>query len=274
MSSESVLQYVAPPPDDTRSYSPVTRSSAVSSAADSTSAPDAADPAHVYDVRFARPREAGESPLGTVLVVHGGFWRAAYDRTHAGAQAEGLADAGWNVAVGEYRRAGMPGGGWPGTFEDLTALVAAVRADPDLPGPLWLMGHSAGGHLVTWAAGQPWAQGLAGVVSLAGVLDLAGCDRLHLSADAARDFLGGPPSERPEAWASADPMNALPPLVPVRMVHGDADDNVPAELSESYLAAASAAGGEVSLDVVQGAAHFDVIDPASTAWPRVLAALR
>ena len=56
----------------------------------------------------------------------------------------------------EYRRAGMQGGGWPGTSEDVTAALAAVLADPGLPDRSVLVGHSAGGHLVVWAASQPW----------------------------------------------------------------------------------------------------------------------
>ena len=54
----------------------------------------------------------------------------------------------------------------------------------------------------------------------------------------------------------------------VRIVHGTGDDIVPVEVSESYLRAHPAA----ALDRVEGG-HFAVIDPESTAWPTVLAAL-
>jgi acetyl esterase/lipase len=207
-----------------------------------------------------------------VLVVHGGFWRASYDRSHAAAQAAGLSEAGWHVAVGEYRRAGMHGGGWPGTFEDIAALVAAVDTDPDLPGPLVLMGHSAGGHLVAWAANQVWADRLAAVVVLAGCVDLQATDRLHLGADAARDFLGDPAVEV-DAWHEADPMSALPPRVPVRLVHGELDRDVPVSVTDAYLREARRLGGDVGLDVVLDAGHLSVIDPDSPAWPRVLTVL-
>lgn len=254
---DDVLTKAAPPPDDTRPY--------------------AAEAAQVYDVRFpsSRPSIAPSGPAshgGTVLVVHGGFWRASYDRSHTAAQAAALAEAGWHVAVGEYRRAGMPSGGWPGTFEDITALVAAVATDPDLPGPLVLMGHSAGGHLVAWAANQSWADRLAAVVVLAGCVDLQETDRLHLGADAARDFLGDPAVEV-DAWREADPMSALPPRVPVRLVHGELDREVPVSVTAAYLREARRLGGDVGLEVVPDAGHFSVIDPDSQAWPRVLTAL-
>jgi acetyl esterase/lipase len=205
-------------------------------------------------------------------VVHGGFWRAEYDRSHTAAQTAGLAEAGWHVAVGEYRRAGMPGGGWPGTFEDLAALVATVGADRDLPGPLLLMGHSAGGHLVAWAANQPWADLLTGAVVLAGCVDLAETDRLHLGADAARAFLGSPETES-RAWWAADPMTGLPPRVPVRLVHGALDREVPVAVTDAYLREALRLGADVRLDVVPDAGHYSVIDPESLAWPHVLETL-
>ena len=138
----------------------------------------------------------GSTPVhATVLVVHGGFWRAAYDRAHAEPEAQALADAGYTVAVAEYRRVGMPGGGVPGTLDDVRDVLASIASQPDLPGPLVLVGHSAGGHLVTWVAGQPWARerGIAGVVSLAGVVDLGAADRLHLGDDAPRAFVGSGP---------------------------------------------------------------------------------
>ena len=205
--SEPAPTAPSPPPDATRPYG--------------------ADPAQVYDVRRPSP---GSAEVGaTVLVVHGGFWRAAYDRAHAEPEAQAFADAGYTVAVAEYRRVGMPGGGVPGTLDDVHGVVSAVLADPDLPDPLILVGHSAGGHLATWAASQPWTTdgeggAVAGVVSLAGVVDLGAADRLHLGEDAARAFVGVGPRERclddgrPDVRAAAGP---------VRLLWGEDDDVVP-----------------------------------------------
>ena len=145
------------------------------------------DPDQVYDVRL--PDRVTRDLA--VVVVHGGFWRRDYDRGHASRQAQAFADAGFATAVVEYRRPGMPGGGWPGTADDVRDAVTAIRRDTALALPLVLVGHSAGGQLVGWAAAQPWAHGLRGAVSLAGVLDLTHGAAARVGGTAIPDFLGG-----------------------------------------------------------------------------------
>ena len=61
-----------------------------------------------------------------LVLVHGGFWRPQFDRVHQRPMAAALADAGYAVAHVEYRRPGMPGGGWPGTGADLLAATREV----------------------------------------------------------------------------------------------------------------------------------------------------
>lgn len=243
-------------------------------------------PEQVVDVRL--PPHDGARPL--VVVVHGGFWRAAWDREHAAPQSDALARAGYVVATPEYRRVGGPGGGWPGTFDDLAAVTDGVRRlVADAVGTrvdarrLALVGHSAGGHLAAWAvsrrrlpAGCPWyrAEPVAdGVVSLAGVLDLALADRLGLGGQATRELLGGPPADQPERYALADPAGLLPSGARLRLVHGSDDDDVPVEVSRAYAAAARDRGDDVSLRELPGAGHMDLVDPGSAAWPAVLTAV-
>ena len=246
-------------------------------------------PDHLVDVRL--PRGTGPAPL--VVVVHGGFWSAEWDRAHAGPQSEGLADAGFVVATVEYHRVGMPGGGWPGTFDDVAAvadhvprLVAAAvpgRVSPDVA-PV-LVGHSAGGHLALWAAGRhrlpaasPWHRPspvpLAGVVSLAGMADLVDAESRGLGDHAARALLGGRPDEVPDRYAAASPAQRLPLGVRTALVHGAVDPAVPVACSRTYALAAAQAGDDVLLHELQGVGHFELIDPLAAAWPTVLAAVR
>src|SRR5215471_17311577 len=96
----------------------------------------------------------GPRPAPLVMFLHGGFWRAAFDRTHTGPLASALAAAGFVVCVPEFRRTGQRGGGWPGTFDDVAAAVdllpsrirGAVGAGLISDEPVLLAGHSAGGH--------------------------------------------------------------------------------------------------------------------------------
>jgi len=215
-------------------------------------------------------------------VVHGGFWRSGFDRAHTGPQCAGLAAAGFAVAAVEYRRTGQHGGGWPGTFEDVAAAVtaapglvaeAAVAAGVGVdPGRTVLLGHSAGGHLVAWlaTAARP---GVVCAVSLGGVLDLDAAYRLALDpgpgGSAVEALLGGSPDDVPDRYAAADPTRLGPSVVPMRAVHGTADDVVPCGLSRSYAEATGA-----DLELLDGVDHFGVIDPRSGAWPDAVAAVR
>ncbi|TDC81220.1 alpha/beta hydrolase [Micromonospora sp. KC606] len=231
----------------------------------------------VVDLR----RPAGGGPTRPLLaVLHGGFWRAEYDRTHTGPLAAALAGLGWPVAQLEYRRAGQPGGGWPGTLTDALAGVAAL---PDLaaralpgqvaPGPPLLLGHSAGGHLALYVAAHAPAA-VRGVLALAPVADLAEAYRLDLDSGAVAALLGGGPTEHPERYAVADPRALVPPPTRTVILHGLRDRQVPVMLSRGYAAGARAAGGDVTLVELPDCEHFGLIDPKSAAWPQVRDALQ
>ncbi len=205
----------------------------------------------------------------TVALVHGGFWRERYDRTHLAPLAEALTRDGFHVANLEYPRTGMPGGGWPGTGTAVLERIASVHADTDLPDAVVAVGHSAGGQLVLWVASRERAPWLRGVVALAPVADLREADRLHLGDDAARSFLGGPPDDAPEAWADADPARHRL-TTPAVVVTGEPDDGGPGSGAERY-AAARDDDEPLHTAVARGADHFDLVDPDHPAYLLLLA---
>src|SRR5438093_11585784 len=95
MSTEDILTKIPPAADARLHYGP--------------------DPNQFGDLRL--PHSKAPHPI--LIFIHGGFWRAKYDLSHAGHLCAALAKAGvatWNV---EYRRVGNPGGGWPETFTDI-----------------------------------------------------------------------------------------------------------------------------------------------------------
>src|SRR6185437_10627529 len=244
---------------------------------------------HVADVHLPPPAVLSDEEIGArkffTLFIHGGFWKPEYDRAHTAPLAEALAAAGFVVGVPEYRRTAQVGGGWPGTFDDIAAavdklpsLVAAATDGLVDPSRLVLAGHSAGGHLALWAAsrhrlpaGSPWRiDGSAGfgVVALAAVSDLAACSRLNLGQGAADAFMGGGPERHPDRYAVADPAVLLPVGHRVQLIHGALDDIVPPQMSAEYAERARAAGdADVECLLLPDAAHFELIDPLSGAWP-------
>jgi len=221
--------------------------------------------------QFGELRVPKGKPLFPVVMnIHGGFWRAKYDLAHAGHLCAALTGKGlatWNI---EYRRVGNAGGGWPGTFEDVARAFRflpqiAKRYNLDSSRTM-VMGHSAGGQLaLCLAAHEP---GVKRAVSLAGVVDLKQACEQHLSNDAVVEFLGGKPTEVPEHYREADPLE-LKISATQWLIHGLKDDTVPANFSHEYVQKKQAAGEDAHLLEISTAGHFELIDPHSSAWPRV-----
>src|SRR5215470_313712 len=91
MESRDVLTRPVPPPDVVLRYG--------------------SDRDQLADLRLPAVPAAGRELAPLVLFLHGGFWRAAYDRAHTGPLAAALAAAGFAVCTPEFRRTGHPDGG-------------------------------------------------------------------------------------------------------------------------------------------------------------------
>ena len=225
---------------------------------------------------------AGDGPVpGTVVVIHGGFWRSTYGVELGRPLAADLVARGWAVWNIEYRRVGGRGqeaGGWTATFDDASAAVdalagpvaAAVDGRLDIE-QVVAVGHSAGGHLAAWLAARPGlppdapgatpAVRLRGAVSQAGVLDLVDGARQGVGSGAIENLMGGGPDAVPDRYALGSPIARIPIGVPVVCVHGTVDRNVPIRQSERFAAAAGA-----ELVTLPDVEHFAVIDPSTAAW--------
>jgi len=211
------------------------------------------------------------APRGVVVVLHGGFWKAAYDLSLGRPLAADLVDRGWAALNVEYRRVGPPGsgggGGVPRTTDDVRAAIATLEATGLDLSKVVTLGHSAGGHLAAWAGHAIGS--VTHVIAQAGVLDLVAADRDQLGGGAVRAFLGhhaGPGD------ADVDPRRQLPLGVPIWCVHARDDDTVPFSQSEEYVEAARAAGATAELVEVPGG-HYEVIDEATEAWRLIVGVL-
>jgi pimeloyl-ACP methyl ester carboxylesterase len=193
-------------------------------------------------------------------VLHGGYWQATYNLIHTGHLCRALAAAGiasWNV---EYRSVGVPGGEWPAAREDVTLATDFVDRLPLEHSGVVLVGHSAGGQLALAAAKASRLP----VVALAPVSDVRDViERRGPDSPPAR-FMSS------EHFAEGSPLELLPLGVPQIVIHGTVDDEVPYAMSERYV---EAAAGEAELVTLDGAGHFELIDPFAREFDQTLKAI-
>jgi 3-dehydroquinate dehydratase-2 len=187
-----------------------------------------------------------------VVLAHGGLWRHRFARDTIESLAVDLARRGfdtWNV---EYRRIGA-GGGWPASGHDvLMALdfIPQLGRDPDR---VLGVGHSAGAHLLMWAA-QRSLTPVALHLALGPLLDLrTAVDSGDVGAEECSEMLH-----------QGAPAVMTPGHVETVLVHGEADQIVPAERSVTYRDAQGLELHQSDCD------HFSLLDPTKKEWAWVI----
>lgn len=223
----------------------------------------------------------GPGPYPVIVLIHGGCWLAQYDIAHIRKLAAALTKAGIATWTIEYRRVGDPGGGWPGTFDDVAnatdhLLMLAGQHDLDLDRVL-VAGHSAGGHLAIWLGNRPqqWSGKLEpkAVLALAPAADLAYLHQQNVCGGVVDGLMGGSPEQFPERYLLGSGTGRLPLQVPQTIVIGQYDENW-APVGYRYVEAARQLGQSPHLIIATESGHFEMIDPDSTTWPLVLEAAR
>lgn len=180
----------------------------------------------------------------SVLLIHGGYWRPEYDRSHLRPFAIKLAELGFETFLMEYRRIqGEP-----------EKYVRDVRSALDLIGTCSVVGHSAGGHLALLIHKN---SNVEKVIALAPVSDLVEGERLDLDQGAITEFLGGKATE----YEQLDPIQHTGYSDAITIIHGDFDERVPVELSRAFHQKFS----EIHFFELSGVGHFELIDPRKDA---------
>jgi acetyl esterase/lipase len=246
------------------------------------------------DVVYSRP--PGYRPLSLDLYVpagpahalclylHGGGWRAGSRSDGPGTSRdwtpsffERAAGLGLAIASADYRLSGEAR--FPAQLDDVAAagnfLSTQRRSFGVLTGRTVAWGVSAGGHLCAMHALSSPGSRIDAVVcwytptdldALAGDCDEAGGHGDRGPEARESQLIGAPLDERPDLAAAASPVRfARGDAPPFLFLHGTADTRVPPRQSGRLADALATAGGQATVELVDGATHmFPELDEAAT----------
>lgn len=232
-----------------------------------------------------------EGPFPVVVFLHGGCWKSsprvmssfrpmAHDVAFAGI-------AVWNM---QFRGATSIGGGWPGTwldisngFNKLESLATEYSLDLD---SIVVVGHSSGAHFAAWLAMRaqlpetseiysPSSLKPAGVILVDShiypeVMDSRGVDgSYYCDEPILGKLVGGPVDKNTERLHEISPLKWLPWGVPQEYIVGTSryPVSLPRPLSNGrttmtvpdYPALSVQAGDKINVQVLNEADHFDFV---------------
>lgn len=208
-------------------------------------------PRHLLDLTLPESA-AAQTPL--VVFFHGGSWQFG-SRTHYAFLARTLAREGFAVALPDYRL--WPEARWPDFLEDAARALAWLRTARGVPGgPLFVMGHSAGGFIAAALALDPRWLAEAGIrdgrAALAGGVLLSAPVAWQPADEPIRSIFSAAPGGRIQAVPDAVALDGAPPLL---LVHGREDTVVGPFHSERLAHALAEAGARAEL-LLTGGEHL------------------
>lgn len=225
----------------------------------------------------------GAGPFPVVAMIHGGCWSSKTagreQLRHLGADLAEHGIAVWSLG---YRRADEDGGGYPGTYQDVSTGLDQLR-DLAKTYPLDLdrlvvVGHSAGGHLALWSSGRDRLESASElysadpvvprrVVALAGIGDLEKFAPLipGLCGEGLDvQLVGRPDANRPDVYRDTSPSRMGTSATHVVMISGTLDRLVPPYVAHDYIKTV-VEGVEVNRVDIRDAGHFDLV-ATGEAW--------
>ena len=186
-----------------------------------------------------------ESPRGTVIFVHGGYW-LAFDKSSWSHLAAGPLAQGWAVAIPSYTLCPEA------RIGEIVRQIAQAAAA--IPGEIRLVGHSAGGHLVTRlnCVDSPIGDRVTKTVSISGLHDLRPLLQTGMRKDLRLD----------EAEAAAESPALLMPRFGTKVTCWVGADERPEFIRQTALLANiwAGLGAETKQVIASGRHHYDVID--------------
>lgn len=204
-----------------------------------------------------------QKPLGLVAFIHGGYW-LALDKSHWSHLAAGPVERGYAVAMPSYPLCPEV------RIEEIVQMVgqAIEQAAAKVSGPIFLSGHSAGGHLVSSMVSlssplsEPCQARVAHTLSISGLHDLRPLLKTQMNAQlglSATSALHLSPA-------------LLEPFAGCRLTAYVGGDERPEFLRQSRLLANiwTGLGAETACVIEPNRHHFDVIEGFTQADSQLL----
>ncbi len=214
-------------------------------------------------------------PVGLIIWVHGGAWRAG---SRAGVDLAGMTAHGWAVASVDYRLSTVAK--FPAQAFDIKAAIRFLRAHAAEygypPSRFVIAGSSAGGHLAALIGVTNGVRELEGnegshldvSSDVQAIVDLYGASNLttilnqstphglSVRKPALDLLLGGQPEAVPDLARLASPVFHVdagdPPLL---LLHGDQDIQMPVNQALELQGAYEKVGRPVQLVIMHGSGH-------------------
>lgn len=231
-----------------------------------------------YDERFGAQTTLdvysplNSSPRAGVMLVHGGGWREG-SKEQLATLARRLAEEGYVAASINYRLG--PEGAYPRAVQDTRCAFGFLRAHAAelkvIPERIALIGHSAGGHLVSLlgvdtdtAATVPDCATGNGEKPAAVISSAAPQALVDLSwAPDVQKFMGAPVDNALANYEEASPLEHVgagePPFL---LIHGNMDVYVPFSHATRMRDALRSAGNDAQLMILRGGGH--VLNPGTS----------
>ncbi len=204
-----------------------------------------------------------------VTFIHGGYFHQDGSLSYLRPAALALGEAGYRVALPEYRR----------IAENFALTIADMRTlamHPQLADSVWV-GHSAGSIFVLNVLFNMDLSPAHAVV-LAPIFDMARdvTEFVEPSSSKLAQWVGGMPTEMPATYAAYDPMSLYRQLgtdvfvnlnYQLDIIHGELDKTIPIQRTRDLVSE------PFNIAIVPNANHQDVISPAHDAWILLLGAL-
>jgi pimeloyl-ACP methyl ester carboxylesterase len=199
-------------------------------------------------------RPNNNKKLAVVIVIHGGYWKDNHclDSYATKAIVEYLQQfelAIWNL---EYRRMNFIGDNnnapWPVIFNDIAQGIDYLKVIQEKEcldlDRVFIIGHSAGGLLATWAASrlaiaqdselyQKDPLKIKSVFSISGILNLSACQNIDQPEQVNR-LMGGTRDRFPLRYQACDPNLLHQADIRLTIMHGKQDSCVDINQATSY----------------------------------------